>query len=132
VQIVKHGPRWLFHFQIRDTASTTLIIRGTGQEHQFVVAGDTQAAPPNNVGVDQLRSPSASEIAANYIDLTRTLQAGVMTQGWLAVDTANLDFTPIQLLYRDTAVQTVGCADPSDQSTCQPATLYTGVDWFLP
>ena len=131
VQIVKNGPRWLFHFQIKNTASTTLTVQGTGPEHQFVVAGDTGAAPPNNIGEAQLASPSASEIAANHIDLANTLQAGVMTQGWLAVDTAHLGFTPIQLLYRDTAVQTIGCANPEDQSTCEPATLYTGVDWFL-
>lgn len=131
VQIVKDGPRWLFHFQIRNTALTALTIRGTGQEHQFVVSGDTGAAPPNNIGVAQLSSPSASEIAANYPDLTSTLPAGVMTQGWLAIDTTNLGFTPAQLLYRDVGVSAIGCTNPADQSTCQPTTLYTGVDWFL-
>jgi hypothetical protein len=131
VQIVKNGPRWLFQFQIRNTASTTLTIRGTGQEHQFVVSGNTGAAPPNNVGVAQLSSPSASEVAANHPDLASTLQTGGTAQGWLAVDTTNLGFTPIQLLYRDKAVQTTGCTNPEDPSTCQPATLYTGVDWFL-
>lgn len=130
VQIVKNGPRWLFHFQIRNTAQKNLTIRGTTDEHQFVVSGFTGAAPPNNIGVAQLGSPAASEIAANYSDLATSLQAGNTQQGWLAVDTTNLGFTPKELIYRDVAVPTQACTNPADQSTCQPATLYTGFDWY--
>ena len=130
VQIVKNGPRWLFHLQIKNTATTALTIRGTTDEHQFVVDGRTGAAPPNNIGYAQLGSPSASEIAANYSDLATALQASSTTDGWLVVDTTNLGFTPTELIYRDVAVQTISCIDPADQSTCQPATLYTGFTWY--
>jgi hypothetical protein len=130
VRVVKNGPRWLFLFQIKNTAHTTLLVRGTTNEHQFVVAGRTGATPPNNIGYAQLGSPSASEIAANYADLATSLQAGSTTNGWLVVDTTNLGFTPTSLQYRDVAIPTQACTSPTDQSTCHPDTLYTGFDWY--
>ena len=129
-QIVKQGTRWLFHFQIKNTASTALIVRGTSDEHQFVIAGVIQAPPYNKVV--QLESPAASEQAASYSDLAAFLQAGGTAQGWLAVDTANLGFTPSQILYRYRAVPALGCTDPTVQSTCHTDTLYAALQWFLP
>jgi len=130
VQIVKNGSRWLFHLQIKNTATTTLTIRGTTDEHQFVVDGKTGAVPPNNIGYAQLGSPSASEIAANYSDLATSLQASSTSDGWLVVDTTNLGFKPTELIYRDAAIHTMSCTNPADQSTCQPDTLYTGFTWY--
>jgi hypothetical protein len=129
LQVVKNGPRWLFHIQLRNTVTTTLTIRGTSDIHQFVVAGGTGAAPPNNIGVARLGSPAASEIAANHPDLARTLRAGGTAQGWLAIDTTHLGFTPTQLLYRYRAVPTTACANPNDTSTCHPDTLYQALIW---
>ncbi len=129
-QIVKNGPRWLFHFQLQNIANTTLTVRGTSDVHQFIVSGRTQAAPPNNIGVAQLGSPSASEIATNYPDLANTLPAGGTAQGWLAVDTSNLDFTPVEVLYRYAAVPTLGCTDPTVSSTCHTDTLYQALIWY--
>ncbi|GEM_PF-2997808 len=129
VQIVKHGPRWLFQFQIKNIVNTTLTVRGAGQVHQFIISGVTQAAPYN--GVAQLGSPAASEIAANYPDLATTLPSGGAAQGWLAVDTTNLGFTPSELLYRYAAVPATGCTDPTVPSTCQTDTLYQALSWYL-
>ena len=132
VQMVKHGTRWLFHFQIKNTTQKAAIIRGTDDVHQFVVSGNTQVAPPNNIGVAQLGTPAASEIAVNHPEVASTLQPGGTTQGWLAVDTMKLDFMPTQLLYRYKAVPTLGCADPADSSTCHIDTLYQALIWGLP
>lgn len=129
-QVVKNGPRWLFHLQLKNTVNQALTVRGTSDIHQFVVAGNTQAAPPNNIDIAQLGSPSASEIATNYSDLATTLQAGGTAQGWLAVDTTNLSFTPVQLLYRYRAFPATACTDPSDKSTCHPDTLYQMLAWY--
>jgi hypothetical protein len=130
VQIIKNGPRWLFHFKIENTAKTALTIRGTSDVHQFIVSGNRQAAPPNNIGIAQLGSPSASEIAMNYSDLATTLPSGGGAEGWLAVDTTNLDFTPTTVLYRYKAVPTTACANLHDQSTCYPDTLYQALIWY--
>lgn len=130
VNVVKHGSRWLFHFQIKNIAHNDLTIRGTTNEHQFVVDYGTGAAPPNNIGYAQLGSPSASEIAANYSDLASSLHASGTTNGWLVVDTTNLGSTPTELIYREVAIPTIACTNPADQSTCQPTTLYSGITWY--
>lgn len=129
VQIVKNGPRWLFHFQISNRTPTSLTVRGTSDVHQFVISGVIQT-PPYHAEIP-LGSPSASEIATNYSDLTTTLQSGGTAQGWLAVDTTNLGFTPVQLLYRYAAVPATACTNPADQSTCHPDTLYQALIWSL-
>jgi hypothetical protein len=130
LQIDKRGTRWLFHFQIKNMAQAALTVRGTSDVHQFVLVGVIQT-PPYHVEV-QLGSPSASEQIASYADLVTTLPSGGAAQGWLAVDTAKLGTTPVQLLYRYRAVPSLGCTDPADQSTCQTDTLYSALDWHLP
>jgi hypothetical protein len=130
-QLVKNGSRWLFHFQLKNSANTTLTVRGTGAVHQFFIEGMTQAAPPNNIGRAQLSSPSASEIATNYSDLATTLSSGGTAQGWLVVDTAHLDFTPVELVYQYAAVPALGCTNPADPSTCETDTLYQALDWYF-
>ncbi len=130
-RIDKHGARWLFHFKFANVASNGLTVLGADKVYQFVLTGNTKAAPPNNIGEVQLGSPSSSEIAAGYPKTATTLRAGEVIQGWLAVDTANLDFTPAQLLYRYKAVSTIGYIDPADPSTCQPETLYAALLWNL-
>ncbi len=128
-QLVKNGPRWLFHFQLKNAANTTLTVRGTSDVHQFVLAGVIQT-PPYSASVP-LSSPSTSEIAANYPDLATILPSGGTAQGWLAVDTTNLGFTPSELLYRYATVQALGCTDPSDPSTCHTDTLYQALTWYF-
>lgn len=130
IQVVKHGSRWLFQFQLRNIAQTALTVRGTGDVHQFVVAGNTGAAPPNNIGYAQLGSPSASEAAANYPDLATSLQAGGKANGWLVVDTTNLGFTPTELDYRFGSAPATACGNPADKSTCHPDTLYQSLIWY--
>jgi hypothetical protein len=130
VEIVKQGSRWLFHFQLKNSAQAALTVRGISDVHQFVVAGNTKAAPPNNMGVAPLGSPSVSEVAANYPDLVMTLPSGGTAQGWLAVDTTNLGFLPSELLYRYAAVPTLGCTDPADPSTYHTDMLYQALIWY--
>ena len=129
----KQGALFLFQFQVKNTTHATATMRAiSGQVHQFIISGNTQVAPPNNIGEAQLNPPPVSENAATYPALAATLPAGATTEGWLAVDTTHLDFPATQLLYRYRAVPTVGCADPADPSTCQPATLYQALIWNLP
>lgn len=128
-QLVKNGPRWLFHFQLKNTVNKALTVRGTSDVHQFVLAGVIQTPPYN--AVVSLSSPSATEAAANYPNLVTALPSGETAQGWLAVDTTNLGFTPSEVLYRYGAVPALGCTDPTDSSTCQTDTLYQALIWYL-
>lgn len=128
-RIDKQGTRWLFHFVLRNlNAANDATVIGSGAVHQFAIVGKTG---PTTVVDKVLSTPLASEAAAGYRSLGATLKRGGATDGWLAVDTATLGFTPVQVIYRYHATSTTACKDPAVTSTCYPDTVYSMLIWSL-
>lgn len=128
---IKQGTRWLFHFLLDNTSSQELTVISKSKVHQFILTGNNQIPPPNNVGEQPLSTPSASEVQAGYGGVPSTIKPGGIAKGWLAIETAQLSFTPQQLLYRYQVFHTIGCTDPDTPTTCQPADLYGALIWDL-
>ncbi len=135
-KIERTSAQWLVHLRAHNTSVHTLQIIGSGTGHQFVhqfvLLGTWPVGTPTpaEAGIVQLDAPAGADLATHPA-FPATLSAGASTEGWLMADLTKLSnyLPPTRLQYHYASVSTTACKDPTDRSTCHPATLYEDLTW---
>ncbi len=130
VAIERQSPQWLFAFTVTNQTDHAVDLLRTGADHRFVLVGAKPAGTPASQGEVMLAPPAEGALAA-HPSLPATVAPHAMIQGWLSASTAALGYPPQLLLYRYATVHTTRCANPMAWWTCQPADLYSAIEWEL-
>jgi hypothetical protein len=128
--IERQPARWRFAFAVTNQADHTLDLLRSGADHRFVLVGAKPAGTPADQGEVILVSPAANE-RATHPALPPTVPPHATAQGWLTADIAALGYPPQVLLYRYATVHTTRCGSSLAWWTCQPADLYSAIEWEL-
>ncbi|HEY7984391.1 MAG TPA: hypothetical protein VID73_09495 [Ktedonobacterales bacterium] len=130
VAIERQPSRWLFAFVVTNQTDHAVDLLRAGADHRFMLVGAKPAGTPANEGEIMLVRPAASDLVAHPA-LPATVPVHALLQGWPSADTGALGYPPQLLLYRYATVHTMRCASPLARWTCQPADLYSAVEWEL-
>jgi hypothetical protein len=129
-KIEKLGTRWLFHFTVQNNGSVPTTVIGSGPVDQFVLDGMAPPRTPESQATRTLSAPDQT-YSPSHPRLARSVGASQRLQGWLEANLTGFPYQPYQVEYRFGTVQTTGCSNIRDKSTCHPATLFRIVVWEL-